>query len=150
MLCFNSISPPGHGSPFPIVKHLIPSSRRSYGSGVKSRSKTRSLYFWLSAIFYGDLFYILIMSVMSLTRVFLFGVDIPACSAVQEAPPMGLTAKPFRTTQSESTPVPSTTLLFCFVQAVSFFREHKRHHYNSTVDTRLENEREREGTFYHL
>lgn len=39
---FYSISPPGHGSHFQTVRHLIPSWGRRCGFGVKSRSKTCS------------------------------------------------------------------------------------------------------------
>ena len=39
---FNSISPTGQGSRFPVIRHWILTCRRSCGSGVKSRSKTFS------------------------------------------------------------------------------------------------------------
>jgi hypothetical protein len=39
---FHSISPPGHGSHFQIVRRWIPSWERRCGIGVKSRSKTSS------------------------------------------------------------------------------------------------------------
>ena len=55
-LLYHSISPPGHGSHFQMVRRWIPSWERSCGIGVKSRSKTSSSFL---AALHWDLFFLI-------------------------------------------------------------------------------------------